>query len=114
MSADGVARGGDPGHHVGGAAAVVVEPPADGVLVLLPGPDVELSDLGDHVGQGVSGRFVVGLALVLVWIQLTPFKDHGVGVVVEHGLSVLKIPVNVFRRELLHLTGVGRCGELSG
>lgn len=36
-----VARGGDPGDHVGGAAAVVVEPPADAVLVVLPGPDVE-------------------------------------------------------------------------
>lgn len=85
-AADCVTRGGDPGDHVGGASAVVVEPPADGVLVSFPGTDVELSDLRNHVCQSVGGCFVVGVGLVLVRIQLSTLVDHGVGVVIKDSL----------------------------
>lgn len=114
MAADCVPRGGDPGDHIGGASAVVVEPPADGVFVVFPGTDVELSDLRDHVRQSVGGSFVVWVGLVLVWIQLTAFEDDAVRVVVEHGLSVLEALMKVFRGERLHLSGARHCGELSG
>lgn len=62
------ARGGDPCDYVRCTAAVVVEATADGVLVALPVADVELAHLRDHVGEGVRGRLVVGVSLVLVGV----------------------------------------------
>lgn len=104
-AADHVTRRGDPGHHKCCSAAVVVEPLADGVFVVFPRTDVELSDLGDHVGQSVGGCFVVQVGLVLVGVQLTTFEDHSVGVVLENSLGVLKAVMDMCCRELLHLSG---------
>lgn len=96
VAADCVPRGSDPGDYIGGATTVVVEPLANDVLVVFPGTNVELSDLRDHVCQGVGGCFVIRVGLVLVWIQLTTFIDYSVRVVVKHGLSILKTTVEVF------------------
>lgn len=103
VAADCVPRVSDPGDHIGGATAVVVEPPADGVLVVFPRADVELSDLRDHICQSVGGCFVIRVGLVFIWIQLTTFKDYTVRVVLKHSLSILKTFMNIFRRQLLHL-----------
>lgn len=105
VTTDHVARGGDPGDYVGSASAVVVQPLADGVLVVFPRADVELSDLRHNVCQSVCGCFVVRVGLVLIWVQLTTLEDYCVGVVIKDGLSILKTLVDVFWRELLHLSG---------
>ena len=96
VSADAVPRGRDPGDYICGATTVVVEPPANHVLVIFPGANVELSDLRDHVCQRVGGGFVMDVGLVLVRIQLTTFKHDTVGVVFKHGLSILKALVKLF------------------
>ncbi|KAG7230939.1 hypothetical protein INR49_024968 [Caranx melampygus] len=90
MAADRVTRHGDPCDHIGCASAVVVEPPADDVLMHFPGTDVELSDLRDHVCERVGGRFVIRIGLVLIWVQLSTLKDHRVGIVFEDGLGIFK------------------------
>jgi hypothetical protein len=107
-----VLGGGDTSYHEGGAAAVVVEAVADGVLVGLPGADVELPDLRHHVGQGLSGCLVVGVRLVLVWVQVATLKVHSVGVVFQHHLSILKTAMEVALRKGLHLPKIRHCLEL--
>lgn len=112
MATDHVPGGGDTSNHEGGAAAVVVEAVADGVLVGLPGADVELPDLRDHIGQGVGGCLVVGVRLMLIRVQVATLKVHSVGVVFQHRLSILKTAMEVALRKGLHLPKIRHCGEL--
>lgn len=104
VSTDHVAPGGHSGHDVGRAAAEVVEAEPDPLLVLAPGPDVELAYLWDHVGQGVGGGAVVRGGLVLVWVQVASLVQDHVRVVIQDCLAVLELHVEVAGGEGLHVS----------
>lgn len=99
VPANHVACSGHPCDDEGGATAVVVEADTDALLVLTPRPNVELSDLWHHVGQGVSGGTVMRVRLVLVWVQVATFIQYHVRVVIQHCLAVLKLHVQVAGKE---------------
>lgn len=104
VPADHVASGGHAGHDVGRAAAEVVEADADSLLVLTPGPDVELAHLRDHVGQSIGGGAVMWGGLILVQVQVTSLVQDHVRVVIQHCLAVLKLVVQVASGEGLHVS----------
>ena len=103
VPADHVTSGGDPGDDEGHAAAEVVEADPDPLLVLPPGPDVELPDLRDHIGQSVGGGAVVWGGLVLVWVQVTSLIQDHIRVVIQDRLAVLKLHVQVACGEGQHV-----------
>lgn len=101
---DHVASGGHSSDDEGRAAAEVVEADADQLLIHTPRANAELPYLWHHISQGVCGCAVVRGGLVLVWVQLTSLvKDH-VRVVIQDGLAVLKLLVQVTNGEGLHVS----------
>lgn len=78
VSTDHPSRCGDPSDYVCRTAAVVVESTADDVLVVFPVANVELADLWDHIGEGVCGRLVIGVSLVLIGVQMTSLEFNSV------------------------------------
>lgn len=73
-----------------------------------------MADLRHHVSQCLGRLLVVWVSLVVVRVEVAMFVKFGIGVVFQHGLGVLKVPVPVATRERLHLASVRDCGQLGG
>lgn len=74
----------------------------------------KMADLRHHIGQCLGGGLVVWVSPVIVRVEVAMFVKFGIGVVFQHGLGVLKVPVHVATRERLHLASVRDCGQLGG
>lgn len=84
--------------------------------VLLPVPEsaVEAGRQGHDIGEGVSGGLIVGIILVLNWVEGSAHIKDGVGVVLQNCLAVVEICVRGTTWERLHLICVGGRGQLGG